>query len=555
MKSISRVVLLLAVILCCQVKVKGQSLLVDSLGPGPVWDSIMGPDTLLTWRFPSVRNMDVHQVTGRVAVIWSQKDSYGYNDVWCAIYESDFSLIDTAFRVNNVAQGDQSDCYIIFNQADQSGNELVTCWAGTGQGTTYDVYLKKIDVSSGSPSDATGDADVIAVDTTTHTGRQMRPQLCIDNSRNELLVGWRDLDGSADGNQLATVVRRFQLGSLSPIGAAFVVNAVTSGIQVLTDMEYNAASDQLIVLMQSKGYGGTPTKYQCVRRYYTRNNTGGLVASSEGIVNGNTTFEHTSPYIVINRSTGDYIVGWTAASLDGSGQGAYARIFNSAHTEIKAQFRVNTPTTNNQMTPIPAWDEATGKMVIFYYYSQAGNQTIRYHHFDESFNAVGGEIEALVDPDDSTTLVTIRTLGYFCGSYDQTRRKAYIAYSIYNSSSGSLSKGYVRRFSYVLPTEEGTVPYAELLERLNGGYYVTVDGKLKFKYVERYKVESGASLNFRILDGSYTDVTPATSLTKKYGTNWFNLDLSGDLDDAEYYLLEVRDDKGDLTMLRFRFEE
>jgi hypothetical protein len=555
MKNLPNVFVLVVVILCMRSAVCGQSLLVDSLGPGPVWDSIMGPDTLLTWRFGSVRNMDLHQTTGRVAVTWAQKDSYGYSDVWCAIYEHDFTLIDTAFRINNAAQGDQTDPYVVFNQADQSGNQLVACWAGTGLGTTYDVYLKAINVSAGSPSDATGDADVLAVDTSTHTGRQMRPQMCIDNSRDELLVGWRDLDGSADGNSYATVVRRFHLNSLSAIGTAFVVNGVTSGLQILTDMEYSAVSDQLIVLMQSKGYTSSPTVYQCVRRHYTRNVSGNLVASSETVVNSNVTYQHGGPYIVLNRSTGDYIVAWTITNLDGSGQGSYARIFDSGHNEIEAQFRVNTPTTDNQMTPIPVWDEATGKMVIFYYYSNSGNQTIRYQHFDEDFVKVGGELEALVDPNDSTTVVTVRFQGYFCGSYDQSRKKAYLAYSVYNSSSGALSKGYVRRFGFVTPLPEAQLPYAELLERLDGGYYLTVDGHLRIKYVERYKLESGATLNYRILDGSYTDVTPATSLGRKYGTNWYDLDLSGDLNDGEYYLFEVRNDKGDLTMFRFRFEE
>jgi hypothetical protein len=553
MKSVSGVLLLMAAILCFHVQMNGQSLLVDSLAPGPKWDSIMGPNDYLTWRFGSVRNMDLHQMTGRIAVIWAQKDSYGYNDVWCAIYDRDFVLIDTAFRVNNVAQGDQADPYIKFNQADQSGNHLVACWAGTGHGTTYDVYLKTIDASTGNPSDASAAADILAVDTTYQTGRQMRPQMCIDNSRAELLVGWWDLDGSADGNSWAGVARRFELNTLSPIDSAFVVNGVTSGVQILYDMEYSAVTDQLIVLMYSKGYGGSPTQYQTVRRYYTRNVLDELVASSESIINGNTTYAHVGPYIVLNQSTGDYIVAWTIANLDGSGQGSYARIFDSGHNEIEAQFLVNTPTTDNQMTPVPFWDESTGKMVIFYYYSSSSKQTIRYQHFDENFNKVGGEMEALVNPDDSTTITTVRFNGYLSGAYDQNRRKAYIVYSISTTSSSLFSKGYVRKFSYVLPLSE--TPYAELLERLNGGYYLTVDGHLRIKYVERYKVESGATLNYRILDGSYTDVTPAGTLGKKYGTNWLDLDLSGDLTDGEYYLFEVRDDKGDLSMFRFRFEE
>lgn len=532
---------------------RSQTLLVDSLASGPVWDSVIGPDTLVSIRFWNLKSLDVHQASGRLALAWSQPDTLGYNDVWCAIYDKDFVMIDTAFRVNKTATGDQIHAFVKFNQNNSAGDDLVFAWAGTGQGTTYDIYLKKIDASTGTPSDATSDTDVIAVDTSVFTGRQNMPMLAIDYSRNEVITAWRAPDGN-DGDGHAAYARRFDLTTLQALDTAFIINNVTTSHQVLSEIAYSPVTDELLTLCQSKGYSPTSTIYRVIFRPFTRDGNDNFVGGTEVTVNNNTSYQHWNGRITLHPSSGDYMISWTATNLDGSGEGCYARVFDKDHTELQAQFRVNVATQDNQLTAVPMWDETSGKVVFFYYWSSSSQQTIRYQHFDADFNTVGSEMEALLDPNDSSSVIrTYRYKGYFSGEFDQVNRKAYLAYNVYNSSSGPKSIGYVRRFSY--QTNFNKNWYARLKSRLDGGFHSSIAGKLYFSYDERYSVDAGDTLNYRIMDKGFDDVTPSTVLTKGYGVNWYALDLNGVLTDGEYYVLEVRNDKGDLELIRFRHEE
>jgi hypothetical protein len=61
---------------------------------------------------------------------------------------------------------------------------------------------------------------------------------------------------------------------------------------------------------------------------------------------------------------GDFLVSWTSTyTQDGSGDGIYARRYNSSGTSLGSEFRVNTTTTNDQTLPSLAMN-ATGTFVI-----------------------------------------------------------------------------------------------------------------------------------------------------------------------------------------------
>src|SRR5689334_16397507 len=46
-------------------------------------------------------------------------------------------------------------------------------------------------------------------------------------------------------------------------------------------------------------------------------------------------------------STGNYVVVWTSAGQDGSGNGVYAQMFSASGIAIGAEFQVNTTTAND----------------------------------------------------------------------------------------------------------------------------------------------------------------------------------------------------------------
>jgi hypothetical protein len=100
---------------------------------------------------------------------------------------------------------------------------------------------------------------------------------------------------------------------------------------------------------------------------------------------------------------------------------------------------------------------------------------------------------------------------------------------------------------------EATLPYAVLKDKLDAGYYLAIGGELKLRYDERYN--ESTDLNLRILDENNSEVALSNPVARQYGTNWISLQLpSNDFNQGEYYVLEVRSERGDLTMLRFRYE-
>jgi hypothetical protein len=77
---------------------------------------------------------------------------------------------------------------------------------------------------------------------------------------------------------------------------------------------------------------------------------------------------------------------------------------------------------------------------------------------------------------------------------------------------------------------------------------------LRLRYDERY--DETAPLNLRILDMSNQEIPLGSNVTRQYGTNWIALQLpAGDFQVGEFYVLEVRSEKGDLSMLRFRYDQ
>lgn len=118
-----------------------------------------------------------------------------------------------------------------------------------------------------------------------------------------------------------------------------------------------------------------------------------------------------------------------------------------------------------------------------------------------------------------------------------------------------------------IPTPIGTGPadghFAILRKELDAGYHVIHNGKLKFKYDERY--EYSGPLDYTIYDDAdHLDVTPVscsctingvTTSNIAYGHNWVEMDLSvpGTFGQNEYYILEVRNQKDERWFLRFRY--
>ena len=97
--------------------------------------------------------------------------------------------------------------------------------------------------------------------------------------------------------------------------------------------------------------------------------------------------------------------------------------------------------------------------------------------------------------------------------------------------------------------------FANLDKELDGGWYNTELGHLKFKYVERYN-DSG-DLDFTLYDAAHEPIAhsiPAAERSVKFGVNWYMWDLtSSGLSTGDFYILEVRNAKDDVSYLRFKY--
>lgn len=96
--------------------------------------------------------------------------------------------------------------------------------------------------------------------------------------------------------------------------------------------------------------------------------------------------------------------------------------------------------------------------------------------------------------------------------------------------------------------------YAELKTVLDGGYHqVPGDHILRFRFFEAYNAEAGANLDFTVysIDHQVVSIGQNVSGNYGYGENLISLNVSS-LPPEQFYVLEVRNRKGEKFYLRFR---
>ncbi len=161
------------------------------------------------------------------------------------------------------------------------------------------------------------------------------------------------------------------------------------------------------------------------------------------------------------------------------------------------------------------------------------------------------------------------TLGYWAQNASNTTPIAYQTGSINLTGDltvlagikgfpGILLKDHLSSFSCIYPDNAFL-----LQEKLTGGYYQMYNSTLRFDYQERYEVETGKQLQYRIFDEQRNlvagvDETGAPlvgnspSYGVQYGFNVCELDLTNLGLANGNYLLEVTTPKNDKTYLRFK---
>ena len=102
------------------------------------------------------------------------------------------------------------------------------------------------------------------------------------------------------------------------------------------------------------------------------------------------------------------------------------------------------------------------------------------------------------------------------------------------------------------PPAQGEI-YASLKKKLDGGYALSDDGKIRITYIEKYATAPGQTVTWKIYDNITQQPDHMGYVPNNYGVNWHEIDLPG-LTDDEYYILEISGaNKGETYYLRFKY--
>lgn len=135
-----------------------------------------------------------------------------------------------------------------------------------------------------------------------------------------------------------------------------------------------------------------------------------------------------------------------------------------------------------------------------------------------------GEVEIVLGPDN------------ILGTNDQFYTQDYM----------TTSAGYYH--AYLVPPSN----YAELKPEPDADYVVTVENKIYFRYVEQYDV---TALDYKLYDYKRIQKLPSFTLAAPtMGANYYQLDLNNiGLLHNQYYMLEVKNSKGEMGYLRIKY--
>ena len=95
--------------------------------------------------------------------------------------------------------------------------------------------------------------------------------------------------------------------------------------------------------------------------------------------------------------------------------------------------------------------------------------------------------------------------------------------------------------------------FATLKENLDASYYHTNrEGKLYFKFDEKYGVGATATASVSTFNYDFQEVDQ-TTLSKEYGYNWYGLDLSSFATEGDHYVLHIKDELDRRYVLRLKY--
>jgi hypothetical protein len=306
---------------------------------------------------------------GNYVVVWASqlRDGDGLG-----VYARRFSAVGVpqgdAFQVNTTTAGDQTYASVAMNAA----GEFVITWSSHGQdGDGWGVYAQRYS------ADGTASGSEFRVNTTT-AGDQMYSSVAISND-GDFVITWSS--NGQDGDGWGVYAQRYNADGTAN-GSEFRVNTTTAGDQMYSSVAMNAAGD-FVITWSSNGQDGDGWGV-----YAQRYSADGTASGSEFRVNTTTAGDQTYASVAMNAS-GEFVIAWSSNGQDGDGWGIYAQRYNADGTASGSEFRVNTTTAGDQVSPSVALD-TNGNFIITW--SSNGQDGDGWGIYGQQFDATGASI-------------------------------------------------------------------------------------------------------------------------------------------------------------------
>jgi hypothetical protein len=231
------------------------------------------------------------------------------------------------FQVNTFTVDDQAFPTLILDP-----NQVTVVWASdTQDGSGAGVFAQRFS-TQGVPQ-----GTEFRVNTFTPGGQYVVAGDTI-NPAGDFIIVWTS--ASQDGSAHGVFAQRFS-ASGATLGGEFRVNTFTTGFQGYPSVS-DGGADDFVIVWHSDGQDGSQNGI--VGRRFSDT---GTALGSEFLVNSYTTGNQVFP-TVAGGPGNDFVVIWTSAGQDGSGEGLFGQTFSPAGVPKGSEFRINGHTTGNQ---------------------------------------------------------------------------------------------------------------------------------------------------------------------------------------------------------------
>ncbi len=285
---------------------------------------------------------------GGYVVVWQSNLQDGSGEgVFAQRMDANGVGIGPESRVNTSTNSSQSDPAV----AGLPNGDFVVVWTDdVADGNSYGIYAQRFNSAGASLGTE------FRINTQT-SSTQYQPSVSAHNGG--FVVTWTSYGQAGDPSSYGVFGSRFDMAGnvLQSVGNnEFQVNTTTSNHQQESDVAA-FADGSFVVVWRSEGQdtnsGGI---------YAQRFTSAGVKAGGEFLVNTFVASNQFEPRVA-TLSDGTFVVVWTSASQDGSGNGVYAQRFQSDGTASGIEFRVNESTVGGQYQPdviglstgLPSW--------------------------------------------------------------------------------------------------------------------------------------------------------------------------------------------------------